>query len=99
MERLESVGVIIVAAGKGLRMGGDIPKQYLPIDGEPMVFRTLERFLRPDISRIILLALLTPSGDAVTLLVAMLPFVLLYELAVLWLKTLDRRKERGDAGP
>ena len=51
------------------------------------------------LAALILLALLTPSGDAVTLLVAMLPFVLLYELAVLWLKTLDRRKERGDAGP
>ena len=49
------------------------------------------------LAALILLALLTPSGDAVTLLVAMLPFVLLYELAVLWLKTLDRRKEHGDA--
>ncbi len=49
------------------------------------------------LAALIVLALLTPSGDAVTLLVAMLPFVLLYELAVLWLKTLDRGKERPDA--
>ena len=50
------------------------------------------------LAALIILALLTPSGDAVTLLVAMLPFVLLYELAVVWLKALDRRKERSRAG-
>ena len=36
--------VIIVAGGKGLRMGSDIPKQFLPIDGKPVLMRTLERF-------------------------------------------------------
>ncbi len=36
--------VIIVAGGKGLRMGGDIPKQFLPISGKPVLMRTLERF-------------------------------------------------------
>lgn len=36
--------VIIVAGGKGLRMGGDIPKQFLPIGGKPVLMRTLERF-------------------------------------------------------
>ena len=36
--------VIIVAGGKGLRMGGDIPKQFLPIGGKPILMRTLERF-------------------------------------------------------
>ncbi|MCR4583861.1 MAG: 2-C-methyl-D-erythritol 4-phosphate cytidylyltransferase [Prevotella sp.] len=36
--------VIIVAGGKGLRMGTDIPKQYLPIGGRPVLIRTLERF-------------------------------------------------------
>ena len=32
--------VIIVAGGKGLRMGGDIPKQFLPIGGKPVLMRT-----------------------------------------------------------
>jgi 2-C-methyl-D-erythritol 4-phosphate cytidylyltransferase len=37
--------IIIVAGGKGLRMGGEIPKQFLPIGGKPVLMRTLERFL------------------------------------------------------
>lgn len=36
--------VIIVAGGKGLRMGTDIPKQFLPVGGRPVLMRTLERF-------------------------------------------------------
>lgn len=36
--------IIIVAGGKGLRMGGDIPKQFMPIKGKPVLMRTLERF-------------------------------------------------------
>ena len=36
--------IIIVAGGKGLRIGGDIPKQFLLIGGRPVLMRTLERF-------------------------------------------------------
>lgn len=36
--------VIIVAGGKGLRMGGDIPKQFVPINGMPVLMRTIEAF-------------------------------------------------------
>ena len=36
--------IIIVAGGKGLRMGSDIPKQFLPIGSKPVLMRTLERF-------------------------------------------------------
>ena len=36
--------IIIVAGGKGLRMGGDIPKQFLPNGGKPVLMRTIERF-------------------------------------------------------
>lgn len=42
--------VIIVAGGKGLRMGGDIPKQFLPIAGKPVLMRTLEAFHAYDAS-------------------------------------------------
>ncbi len=40
--------VIIVAGGKGLRMGGDIPKQFLPVGGIPILMRTIDRFLQFD---------------------------------------------------
>ena len=35
--------IIIVAGGKGMRMGTDIPKQFLPIGGKPILMRTIER--------------------------------------------------------
>lgn len=49
--------VIIVAGGKGLRMGGDIPKQFLPIGGKPVLMRTIERFREalPDVRIILVL--------------------------------------------
>ncbi len=36
--------IIIVAGGRGLRMGEDLPKQFLPVGGRPVLMRTLERF-------------------------------------------------------
>lgn len=35
---------IIVAGGKGLRMGGEIPKQFIPVAGKPILMHTLEKF-------------------------------------------------------
>lgn len=35
---------IIVAGGKGLRMGGELPKQFIPVEGRPVLMRTLDRF-------------------------------------------------------
>lgn len=36
--------IIIVAGGKGLRMGSDVPKQFLPVKGLPVLMRTISRF-------------------------------------------------------
>lgn len=36
--------VIIVAGGKGLRMGAGVPKQFLPVGGQPVLMRTIGRF-------------------------------------------------------
>ena len=49
--------IIIVAGGKGLRMGGDIPKQFIPIAGKPVLMRTIERFREysPDLQIILVL--------------------------------------------
>jgi 2-C-methyl-D-erythritol 4-phosphate cytidylyltransferase len=52
----------IPAAGAGARMGGAMPKQYLPIAGVPMLFRTVATFLR--IARISeLVVILSPEDD------------------------------------
>lgn len=51
---------IIVAGGKGLRMGADIPKQFLPIDGLPVLMRTIRRFRTYD-SRLNIILVLPKS--------------------------------------
>ena len=40
-------GAVIVAGGSGQRMGGGIPKQFLPLGaaGKPVIVHTVERFL------------------------------------------------------
>lgn len=40
----KKIGVIIPAAGKGTRMGSLTPKQYMDIDGEPMLVKTFKSF-------------------------------------------------------
>lgn len=42
--------VLIVAGGRGLRMGGDLPKQFIPMEGKPVLMHTLEAFHRWDAS-------------------------------------------------
>ncbi len=39
----ESIAIIVVAAGSGTRMGAELPKQFLPIAGRPLLMHTLER--------------------------------------------------------
>ena len=39
-----AVAAVVVAAGRGLRAGGDLPKQYRPIGGEPVVRASLALF-------------------------------------------------------
>lgn len=52
---------ILVAGGKGTRMGGSIPKQYLPIGGKPVLMHTLEVFAQaePEIFQLLVL----PESD------------------------------------
>ena len=49
--------VVIVAGGKGLRMGGEVPKQFLPVGGLPVLMRTMLRFREysPDLQIILVL--------------------------------------------
>ena len=46
---------ILVAAGQGRRIGGDVSKTYLPIAGRPLFLRALDRlFSTPAIHDVIL---------------------------------------------
>ena len=49
--------VLIVAGGKGLRMGSDLPKQFLPIGGKPVLMHTIEAFHHFDRTMKIILVL------------------------------------------
>lgn len=51
---------VIVAAGKGLRMGGNIPKQYMTVCGKPILAHTLLAF---DQSRTDEVIVVCPEGD------------------------------------
>jgi len=51
---------IIVAGGNGSRMKSEIPKQFLPLNGKPILIHTVEKFLQiPDIQVIVVL----PKND------------------------------------
>ena len=49
--------VLIVAGGRGLRMGSDLPKQFIPMEGKPVLMHTLEAFHRWDASAGLILVL------------------------------------------
>jgi 2-C-methyl-D-erythritol 4-phosphate cytidylyltransferase len=56
------VGVVVVAAGRGTRFGGETPKQYQPIGGVPMVLRAVRPFAaHPEVAQV---ALVLPPADA-----------------------------------
>lgn len=54
---------LIVAGGKGLRMGSDLPKQFLPIAGRPVLMHTIEAFYRFD-EEIKIILVLPPEQQA-----------------------------------
>lgn len=43
---MAGIAAVIVAAGRGTRFGGTVPKQYMPLAGKPLLRWTLERFAR-----------------------------------------------------
>ena len=55
--------VIIVAGGKGLRMGGDIPKQFIAVDGMPILMHTIRRFHDYNHEMTIIVVLQQPEQD------------------------------------
>ncbi|MDR2147223.1 MAG: 2-C-methyl-D-erythritol 4-phosphate cytidylyltransferase [Tannerella sp.] len=48
---------LIVAGGKGLRMGGELPKQFIPLIDKPVLMHTLQTFYQWDVSCEIILVI------------------------------------------
>jgi 2-C-methyl-D-erythritol 4-phosphate cytidylyltransferase len=46
---LNEVSAIVVAAGRGKRLGGKVLKQFLQLDGKPILYHTLLKFERCDL--------------------------------------------------
>ncbi|MFV2052758.1 bifunctional 2-C-methyl-D-erythritol 4-phosphate cytidylyltransferase/2-C-methyl-D-erythritol 2,4-cyclodiphosphate synthase [Aliiroseovarius sp. YM-037] len=58
-----SIAVIIVAAGRGTRMGGGVPKQYRMLAGQSVLNRTLHKFTQvPKVSAIVVV--INPEDEA-----------------------------------
>lgn len=55
--------IIIVAAGRGTRFGGDTPKQFLPLKGKPVVIHALEAF-STEFPEAKIIMVLSPDGGA-----------------------------------
>lgn len=42
---MKKVGLVLVAGGSGLRMGNDLPKQFIPINNKAILQHTIDKFL------------------------------------------------------
>ena len=49
--------IIVVAGGRGTRMGGDVPKQFLPLAGKTVLMHTLDRMALAEPQASLILAL------------------------------------------
>lgn len=73
--------IIIVAGGKGLRMGSEVPKQFIPVAGKPILMHTIERFYQYDYTMKIILVLPKEQQTYWTNLCKTYHFDLPYQLA------------------
>lgn len=55
---------VVVAAGRGMRLGSAIPKQFLPIGGVPVVARAVDAFLHHPLVRRVVVAIGPDDADA-----------------------------------
>ena len=53
---------IIVAGGKGERMGKEIPKQFLELSGKPILMHTIEKFTK-SFSDIKIIEVVSPGNE------------------------------------
>lgn len=57
---MEKYVAIILSAGRGKRMGSDVPKQYMDIKGNPILYYSIKAFEESDVHSIIIV---TGSSD------------------------------------
>ncbi len=58
------VGVIVVAAGRSVRFGGDVPKQYHELAGTPILLHALRPFTsHPDVAQVIVVLRAEDADD------------------------------------
>lgn len=62
MESRGSTAAVILAAGKGTRMGSQVHKQYLELFGKPLLYYALEAFENSSVDEIVLVTGLGESG-------------------------------------
>lgn len=55
-EHKEKTAAIVLAGGRGRRMNSQVPKQYLPLGGKPVLFYSLKAFQDSFVDEIILVA-------------------------------------------
>lgn len=58
---MRPVFLLIPAGGRGLRMGGEVPKQFRPWGGRPLLQATVEAFLAPGMPPLAGVALAVPE--------------------------------------
>ncbi|MCB1161200.1 2-C-methyl-D-erythritol 2,4-cyclodiphosphate synthase [bacterium] len=58
---VDALWIVVVAGGSGRRLGGETPKQYLPLAGRPLFLHCLERFVAMVPAE--RLVLVHPAGD------------------------------------
>ncbi|MGI8783610.1 MAG: 2-C-methyl-D-erythritol 4-phosphate cytidylyltransferase [Acidobacteriota bacterium] len=61
---METIAVILPAAGAGLRLGAERPKQFLPLGGKLLLLYSLERFLQMEDVSSVAMALPALGFDA-----------------------------------
>jgi 2-C-methyl-D-erythritol 4-phosphate cytidylyltransferase len=62
MARPDRVWCVVPAAGRGARFGASVPKQYVPLAGEPLLLKTLRRLAAMPVMAG-LLVVLAPDDD------------------------------------
>jgi len=70
--------VIIVAGGKGLRMGADLPKQFIPLQGKPVLMHTVNVFYQWDAAAELILVIPEEHADYWNILCRELNFTIPY---------------------